>query len=322
MPRADRRCSRWLLVCSALAACQGKTLVLGLGHDAPQAGASAPDAGMHPQDAAAGRAPDAGAPADGLPRFAAPRLIEELVPADDAPDDDPSLSADRLLLCFNSKRDGGTGGEDIWCSERASTRERWGAPTPLTGLNSDERETGIALALDGLTLWFSSDRDDRDSLDVFVSRRESRTAAWSTPEHVAELSSDADDLVSAVAADRRTLYLARRESEDYDLYVATRAEAAASWQAPEPLSELNTDADESDAYPVSEGRGLVFTRDEDLQLARRTSAGERFAAPQPLAALNSAQDDRDAWAEPDLSYVVFSSERSGEYRLYETTLER
>jgi hypothetical protein len=203
-------------------------------------------------------------------------------------------------------------------------RERWGAPVPLSRLNSEARETGIALALDGLALWFSSDRAKHDSLDLYVSRRESRMDTWSAPERVVELSSDADDLVSAVAADERTLYLARRDDadDDYDLYIAKRTDATHAWQSPEAVDELNTDADESDAYPAAQGRALIFTRDEDLQIAERAGTDQRFDPARPLAALNSPRDDRDAWSEPDLSYIVFSSERSGHYRLYEADAAR
>jgi hypothetical protein len=294
--RSGRRCRLWLLAL-ALAGCDGRALVLGAGRSAPEAGV----------------------PATEVPALSAPRLIEELVPEDGAPDDDPSLSADRLLLCFNSKRKGGKGHEDVWCSERGSRSQRWVTPAPLDAVNGEARETGIALALDGLTLWFSSDRGDQGSLDVYVSRRVARGASWSAPERVPELSTPDDDLVSAVDAEARTLYLARRQNDDddYDLYVARRADGAAVWQVPEPLAELNGAQDESDAYPLAEDLGLIFTRHGDLYLARRSHPGEPFGAPQPMAALNSEKDDRDAWSEPDLGYVMFSSKRSGEYRLYE-----
>lgn len=316
MKRHEPGRHRWLLACVLLVGCHGRALVLGAGHR------------LHADDAGAGAAAGAGDAAAGhagvdsdagleLPRYREPQLIAELVADGEAKDDDPSLSADGLLLCFNSKRDGSS--EDIWCSVRASRSEHWGKPAPLQMLNTDARETGIALALDGLTLWFSSDRDDKSSLDVYVSRRDTRSAAWSAPERVSELSTSEDDLVSGVDADARMLYLARRKNDDddYDLFTATRADASSAWRAPAPIEELNTDAEESDAYPVENGRGLLFTRSKELMLARRAGPDQRYGAPQPLAALNSAKDDRDAWAEPDLSYVVFSSDRSGAYRIYE-----
>jgi hypothetical protein len=52
-------------------------------------------------------------------------------------------------------------------------------------------------------------------------------------------------------------------------------------------------------------------------LSERATAGAPFGAPRPIDALNSDSDDRDAWTTPELDYVVFSSDRSGEYRLYE-----
>ena len=39
----------------------------------------------------------------------------------------------------------------------------------------------------------------------------------------------------------------------------------------------------------------------------------------PLASLNSEEDDRDAWSTDTLDYIVFSSDRTGAYLLYEAT---
>jgi hypothetical protein len=262
-------------------------------------------------------APDPAGPA--APEFGEPRLIAELS-SSDGPDDDPSLSADRLLLCFNSKRDGGEGKEDVWCATRAHADARWDAPQPLQELNSDVRETGIALAPDGLSLWFSSDRDGgAGGLDVYLSQRESRQASWGAPQRVRELSTKRDDLVSSIDESGRRLVLARRDDDDddYDVLISLRDGPAAAWQTPKALDEINTDDEESDGFLVGAGLQLIFTRDKDLMLARRKTASDTFDSGRPIDTLNSDRDDRDAWADPELRYIVFSSDRDGKYRLYE-----
>jgi hypothetical protein len=315
---ADRAVSALLLL--AVAACGGRDLPLGDGNpglDAsrPVADSSEPvaDAGTPPADAAEPDVP-----------FGEPRVIAELSGADSS-DDDPSLSEDRLLLCFNSKRDEGEGAEDIWCTSRAAVTAPWQPPTPLTDLNTERRETGIALSLDGLTLWFSSDRQEGDDgLDVYVATRESRNASWSEPARVPQLSSSDDDLVSAVDQTARKLLLARRASddEDYDVWIAERATLAEPWQPPQPITGINTNEEESDAFLVGGGASLLFTRDEDLVLARRATPDGPFDSGEPLAALNSDADDRDAWANAALTYVVFSSDRDGSHKLYEAERRR
>jgi hypothetical protein len=236
---------------------------------------------------------------------------------EDAKDDDPALTADLLTLYFNSKREGGQGQEDIWFSQRTGRDEPFSAPLPERALNSSDRETGLALASDGLSLWFSSDRDGGDGgLDVYLATRASPSSAWSVT-RVSELNSDGDDLVSSLADGERTLFLARRDDDDddYDLYLARRSDRARPFSAPEPIEALNSDDEESDAVWLEGGGGLVFTRDEQLVHAPAYPAVDGSVLP--LSELNSKDDDRDAWFSGDLSYVVFSSDRSGSYRLYE-----
>jgi hypothetical protein len=189
-------------------------------------------------------------------------------------------------------------------------------------LNSAERETGIALSADGLTIWLSSERpESQGGLDVFTSKRKNRSSSWSAVTRVEELSTPDDDLVSAVSDSGTICMLARRPkgTEQYDIFAATRRTVDAAWDPPLPLSELNTDTNESDAFLVGEGRELLFTRSKDLQLARRAGTTGPFALVGPLEELNSSSEDNDPWATPDLRYIVFSSDRSGSFQLYEAS---
>lgn len=293
--RRDRRGALLLAACAVLG-CGGRDITLGDGPAVPDGGVTE----------------DAGA-------FSEPKAIAELA-AGDAPDDDPSLSSDLRLLYFNSERAGGLGQEDIWFAQRVEVEDGFGDPVPVSALNSQARETGIALSADGLAIWFSSDRaGSQGGLDVYAATRGTRAAEWSPPQRVSELSSANDDLVSSIDASGTVLYLARRAvgEDDYDLFAARRAHEGAAWSAPEAISALNSGASESDGFSLAQGRVLVFTRDEDLVVARRASDGESFSAGEPLHELNSARDDRDAWVSADFRYVVFSSNRSGSYRLYE-----
>lgn len=318
-----------MLASLCLLACGGADVVLGDGRDAApphdagarsrDAGSRETDSGSRSRDAAFG---DASQPQREVPRYAEPVAIGA-ISSEGTTDDDPSLTADRLLLYFNSKRDGGLGHEDIWQSERASSDDPWSEPTQVTDLNTDQRETGIALSADGLRIFWSSDRDGgQGGLDVYGATRASRADAWSEIAPVAALNGSGDELVSALSSDGRTLLLARRadDDDDYDLYVATQGDQG-GWNAPEPIAELNSDDEESDGFLLGDDLQLIFTRDEDLMLARRPTRDEPFKGPQPLDTLDSDDDDRDAWASDDLGYVIFSSDRSGSYLLYEATRE-
>jgi Tol biopolymer transport system component len=249
-----------------------------------------------------------------------PTPLRGVVPEDagKTSDDDPSLTADLTLMLFDSKRSGGDGKEDIWETRRSSTTAEWDEPRRASVLDTASRETGIALTEDGLTVYFSSDREESSGgLDVFVATRSSVDAEWTAPERVPELCTDGDDLVSAVDPTSGALLMAHREDDgdDYDVWIAARS--SAGFDAPTPVTEVNTDGEESDAFLVEDGKVLVFTRDEDLVMATRESPTSEFGAPVPVPGLNSDDDDRDVWATPDFRYVVFASDRSGSYRLYE-----
>jgi hypothetical protein len=253
--------------------------------------------------------------------FAEPKVIATLS-NDASVDDDPSLTTDRTVIYFDSKRDGGMGKEDIWSSVRGTPADDWSKPVAVTALNSAERETGIALSADGLSVWFSSDRPESGGgLDVFTAERATLGSDWASVVRVAELSTEGDDLVSAVSDAGTECYLARRDkgAGDYHMFVAHRAGPGAPWDTAEPITELTTKSAESDAFPVGDGHELLFTRSKDLQLARRPTVSAPFVRVGPLADLNSADDDRDPWSTADLRYVVFSSNRSGSYQLYESS---
>lgn len=285
-----------LSVCACLlltASCSGRDISLGAGRVQSQPGTTE------------------------LSGYEAPQAIAGLGD-EDAKDDDPVLTADLLTLYFNSKRDGGEGQEDIWFAERASPSAPFSAPMPERALNSRERETGIALSSDGLSLWFSSDRKGgAGGLDVYLATRVRLDDSWSIA-RLPELCSEGDDLVSSVADGERSLFLARRDDgdDDYDLYVARRTDRARSFAAPEPIDALNSAGEESDAVWLEGQGGLVFTRDEQLVYAAHYPS-ESAQKVVPLTELNSDDDDRDAWFSADLGYVLFSSDRSGSYRLYE-----
>jgi Tol biopolymer transport system component len=255
------------------------------------------------------------------PAFSPPLTIAT-ISGTDTIDDDPSLTADLTELYFNSQRTSATEQEDIWRSIRGASEPSWPPPESVDELNTEYRETGIAIAPDGLTIWFSSDRPESGGgLDIFVAARAERGAPWSPAERVAELSSEDDDLVSAVSASSLSVFLARRtgEADDYDLFMSDRASASAAWRPSVPIAELNTDAGESDAFLA--GEELFFTRAEDLHVARRTAPTGAFSASVPLTDLNSSEDDRDPWVSADSQYMIFSSNRSGSYMLYEAWRE-
>lgn len=90
-------------------------------------------------------------------------------------DDEPELSANGLELYF--QRDW----NDIYVSTRSSTDAAWGPPTLVSPeINfENHRSTSPVLTPDGLTLFFSSDRDGAEwEMDVYMSSRDDLTSPW------------------------------------------------------------------------------------------------------------------------------------------------
>ena len=86
------------------------------------------------------------------------------------------ISADGLLLYFNSTRPGGYGPAlwgDIWMTERGTTSDPWGVPVNLGPIvNSPLHAMGPSISYDGLSLFFGSDRaGESGNDDICVTTR-------------------------------------------------------------------------------------------------------------------------------------------------------
>ena len=314
--RPDSSLALRLALAVVCAACAGKDIQLGQVLDAAEDAA----ADASPTDAERDAAPAGGSAAPELPRFTEPTPIEGIA-TEDSTDDDPSLTTDLTQLYFNSIRAGTLGeDEDIWFSTRPDADSAWEEPAPASALNTEQRETGIALAADGLSILWSSDRPGgAGGLDVYSATRARTDAEWTGVTRVPELNSAGDDLISALADGGRRALLARRESEDddYAMFTAERESPSSAFGAPVAIAELDGDGEETDGFLLPDGASLLFSRGGYLHLARRAAGTTVFGEPELVTDLNSDADDRDGWAAEGLEYVVFSSERSGQHQLYE-----
>jgi len=71
----------------------------------------------------------------------------------------PYISADGLMLFFNSNRPGGYGRYDIWVTRRATIDDDWGIPVNLgPTINSSAYDVAPTILPDGSTLYFTSER--------------------------------------------------------------------------------------------------------------------------------------------------------------------
>ena len=94
-----------------------------------------------------------------------------LGPAVNGPGNDwcPAISADGLILIFQSDRPGGFGGDDFWMSTRTSISAPWATAVHLgPEINTPANEVKAEFSADGRTLLFASDRrGGKGALDIW-----------------------------------------------------------------------------------------------------------------------------------------------------------
>jgi Tol biopolymer transport system component len=177
----------------------------------------------------------------------------------------PNLSRDGHDLYFSSTRDGGLGQQDLWVSWRADVHDdfAWGEPVNLgAAVNSGAFDAGPSFL--GHELYFTSNRETGDPLDVFRSLREG--SGFGPAELVPELSSDGNDLRPTLRIDGKEIFLssdrAGSVAGSQDIWSATRSGRANAWSTPENLdSPVNTEATEQQPALSDDATTLFFASD-------------------------------------------------------------
>jgi hypothetical protein len=273
--------------------------------------------GVVAQDEAAGAGGTSGLVPD------EPRLVDPLANASSR-DTDPTFTEDRLELYFMSDRNGN---KDIWRSLRATPDDPWGEPALVTELNSPVGDENPCISDDGLAIWFFTDRD-RALGSIWVSRRSSRSDPWGEPVAAAELHlADGSSDVSVAVDPEETLFILNAKptgAPPYGLYQMERTTPEEPLGTPELLTEVVSTANEYDPDLMRDGRVLVFdTAREGLPQIYFTTRAARdlpFPAAAPVPALVSAFADSAPAASEDLTYLLFSSDRTGDSEIYEVLL--
>jgi Tol biopolymer transport system component len=99
--------------------------------------------------------------------FSTPALVDEL--ATPAAEGDPVISADGLALFFRSDGAAPLAGSNVYVATRASTTDRFGAPSLVDAVSSNADEGPTWLSADGCRLYLWSDRVG--TADIYVATR-------------------------------------------------------------------------------------------------------------------------------------------------------
>jgi Tol biopolymer transport system component len=278
----------------------------------------------NPSDAGGGGSDATGNPNDaGQPwtPFGTPQVVPGLR-SDTDEVQDPSLTFEGLELYFSSPEGDLS---DIWVSRRTVATDPWGPSTLVAELSSPQADEDPSVSVDGLIMYFTSDRGG-DGRRVYASRRRTRDTPWETPVRVDLGSSTVDE---APALDRGQLYLvfgSQRGTSSYPhLFAATRPDASAVWQGSMELTALSSAWQDTDPALFADGRGLLFAsrrltqgRAADLFQASRPDTSTPFASSlAPITELNTDYTEEDPWISEDGRHILFTSNRNGRNRIYE-----
>ena len=125
-----------------------------------------------------------------------------------------AISADGLELYFSGRRDaytrpGGHGRADLWKTKRRTRDDPWEEPVNLgPTINSAAKDARTTLSVDGLLLFFDSDRPGGyGRTDIWVIRRATQNEPWSEPVNLGpSVNSPADEKYAYLSSDGSTLY--------------------------------------------------------------------------------------------------------------------
>ena len=213
-----------------------------------------------------------------------------------ASDGDPSPTDDGLELYFSSTRMPGLGGADLYRVARTSADAAWGAVESLPTLATQFNETTPALAHDGLTMWFTSDRGGSD--DIWVTSRPDRASDWGAPVVVTELSSAGIDYGASPFLGDLNMLLVTNDR----FAIAQRLQPGDRWQTPVALAAPQTTGP---GWMSPCGLELDFEVDGVFNVAVRKSTFDAFGQEQPIAELPGGESLR---LSPDRHHAYFSSD--------------
>jgi len=175
----------------------------------------------------------------------------------------PGVSRDGLTIWFGSQRGGGAGGQDIWVSARAARGDRWSAPSPVSELNTTSFDAAPAVDSTGLIMVLTSDRPGTGGVaDLYATRRATTADPWMAAAGIAEINTGGEEGDASLSVAGRYLFFHSDRSGGaggVDIFVATRPTTSEPFGTPIPVAELNTGADDSDAWVSEDLRYVVLT---------------------------------------------------------------
>jgi Tol biopolymer transport system component len=235
----------------------------------------------------------------------------------------PHISKNGLSLYFASDRPGSIGNEDLWVSRRDSENSPWGLPMNLGAtINSMANDRSPALSRDGHYLFFATNREGSNGLDIWVSWRTHTDDdfSWQPPVSLGALvNSAATDAGPSFFENDSTgipqLFMASNRAGGLDLYVSSLIGGV--FQTPVSINELNTGRNDLTPTIRHDGLEIIFASNRtgsagsDLWAATRETVFAPWSEPVRLnMQVNSGASETFPVLSSDGTELYFSSART------------
>jgi hypothetical protein len=178
----------------------------------------------------------------------------------------PSISADGLTLFFASSRPGGYGNSDLYVTTRQTTDDPFGPPVNLgPTVNSSSLDSGPCISIDGLSLFFMSNRPGGSGGDnVWLTTRETINGEWSAPVNLGpNVNGSGLAGFPYISDDGLLLFFASIRAGGYgavDIWLAKWNTKDDTWGAPVNLGPvINSSRDELSVCISGNGSTLFFS---------------------------------------------------------------
>jgi len=237
------------------------------------------------------------------------------------------LTPDELTAYFASTRSdlAGPGDYDLYRATRSAIAEPFATPSLVPIVNSAFSERKAVLSVDGLQLFFSSNRPGVGTGDdIYVSARPNTSSEFGVPGLLSGINSEQGDLVHSITSEGRYLYFDRPTAgAARDIFLFDLSTAATR-----PVTEIESQYDEGHALASADGLTVYWatTRvslsdsdgraESDIWSARRASPADPLGNLTPVAELNTSSAETVHYLSADGCRIYIGSERSGSGRLY------
>ena len=258
-----------------------------------------------------------------------------LGPVVNSPFDDnrPAISKDGRSLYITSDRPGGSGGLDIWVSQRATVDDPWGPPQDLgPTVNSSSNDVAPTLSPDGHRMYFHSFRPGGCGIaDIYVSWRHDRrdNFGWGPPvdlgcvvntPYVNAGPTIFEDETTGIT----TLYFTVQNNppgsdQGFDIYASTRVGDEGAFGPPVLVRELSSPFRDTRTAIRRDGLEMILSSgrpggvgSEDLWVSTRGSTLDPWGTPVDLGpVVNSTAVDGGPALSFDGTTLYFHSSRPG-----------